>query len=61
MHILEDNVSIVDLNLAGNVLEDQFAEGLARCLAKNEVLQVVDISRNNIGLDGGKEIYKVLG
>lgn len=35
MQILQDNISIVDLNLAGNVLEDQFAEALAKCLAKN--------------------------
>lgn len=41
MQILQENISIVDLNLAGNVLEDQFAEALAKCLAKNEILQVV--------------------
>lgn len=49
MQILQENITIVDLNLAGNVLEDQFAQSLAGCLAKNEVLQVVDISKNNIG------------
>jgi Ran GTPase-activating protein (RanGAP) involved in mRNA processing and transport len=61
MQILQENITIVDLNLAGNVLEDQFAQALSACLAKNEILQVVDISKNNIGPEGGREIYKVLG
>jgi Ran GTPase-activating protein (RanGAP) involved in mRNA processing and transport len=41
MQILQENISMVDLNLSGNLLEDQFADALAKCLAKNEILQVV--------------------
>jgi hypothetical protein len=43
------------------LLEDQFATALAQCLTKNEILEVVEIGRNNIGPEGGREILKSLG
>jgi hypothetical protein len=35
MRLLESNISIVEVDVSGNLLEDQFAVGLAQCLNKN--------------------------
>lgn len=54
MKLLESNITLLELNLSANLLEDQFATALAHCLTKNEILEIVDIGRNNIGPEGGK-------
>jgi len=45
---LKENISIIDLNLARNILCDYFAECLANTLRMNNVLWRVDISDNKI-------------
>ena len=42
------------------MLEDAFAEALSFCLQKNEIIQVFDISKNNIGQPGAKFIFETL-
>jgi hypothetical protein len=42
------------------LLEDAFAESFALCLERNEILQVVDVSKNNIGQAGAKYIFEAL-
>lgn len=49
---LLDNVSLSQLNLSGNYLDDNFAIGLAHILNSNHVLYKVDISKNPIGPSG---------
>ena len=56
----ERNASLLTVNLSGNLLEDAFAQSLALCLEKNEILQLFDISKNNIGQAGAKFIFEVL-
>lgn len=46
--------------MSGNLLEDAFAEALSSCLHKNEILHLLDISKNNIGQAGGKYILEAL-
>lgn len=48
--MLANNLSLVEVNLSANLLEDRFAIALSECLRKNEILQIVDISKNNIGV-----------
>jgi hypothetical protein len=35
MDVISENITLMDVNLSGNMLEDQFGEALARCLVKN--------------------------
>ena len=57
---LVDNATLVDLKLAGNYLDDEFAVDLAHLLEVNEVLHTVDISKNPIGPDGAKYLLQSL-
>lgn len=57
---LVDNACLVDLKLAGNYLDDEFAVDLAHLLEVNEVLHTVDISKNPIGPDGAKYLLQSL-
>lgn len=57
---LVDNTCLVDLNVAGNYLDDEFAVDLAHLLEVNEVIHTVDISKNPIGLDGAKYLLQSL-
>jgi len=57
---LLDNVCLTELNLASNVLDDEFAYDLAMVLEHNPVLYKVDISNNPIGPNGAKAILKAL-
>jgi Ran GTPase-activating protein (RanGAP) involved in mRNA processing and transport len=47
-----DNVCLMDLNLSGNFLDDEFAQDLAYVLENNPILYKVDISKNPIGPSG---------
>ena len=51
---LRNNVTLTDLNLSKNCLNDDFAEVLAQTLKVNEILWRVDISYNPIGEKGAK-------
>lgn len=61
MTMLASNLALVEVNLSGNLLEDLFGFALAACLRKNEILQIIDISKNNMGPEGGSELLKALG
>lgn len=57
---LLDNDSLVELNLSGNFLEDDFAKDLAIVLENNPILYKIDISKNPIGPEGAKVILNAL-
>lgn len=57
---LMTNNTVTDLNLHGNMLDDEFAVDLSHCLEENDVLYRVVISQNPIGRDGAQHILKVL-
>lgn len=57
---LDNNLTLVEVSLAGNLLEDRFAFALSDTLCKNEILQIVDVAKNNIGPEGGLAILKAL-
>lgn len=60
LELLVDNACLVDLKLAGNYLDNEFAVDLAHLLEVNEVLHTVDISKNPIGPDGARYLLKSL-
>jgi len=63
MYLLEAlhlNCTVMELNLEGNMLDDEFAKDLAVTLTENEVLNKVDISDNPIGPDGALSILNTL-
>jgi len=45
---IKANITIAELDLGYNELGNQFGIALADCLAKNEILNVVDISYNPV-------------
>jgi len=57
---LRNNITLTDLNLSKNILNDDFAEALADTLCVNEILWKVDISHNPIGELGGKALLKAI-
>ncbi len=57
---LLDNVCLSELNLASNLLDDDFALDLSKVLELNPVLFKVDISNNPIGPTGAKAILNAL-
>jgi len=54
------NLTLAELNLHGNFLDDWFAKDLSILLMENEILYKVDISKNPIGPEGGQDILNVL-
>lgn len=57
---LKENISIIDVNLARNVLCDYFAECLANTLRLNDILWKFDISDNKITHIGAKMIIDAI-
>ncbi len=57
---LKNNITLTDLNLSKNCLNDDFAEALADTLRVNEIIWKVDISNNPIGEAGAKAILKAI-
>merc|ERR1712048_636065 len=57
---LAESVSLTDVDLASNELDDDFGEAFARALALNEVLWKVDLIRNPLGMRTGKALLHVL-
>ena len=57
---LVDNTCLAELNLAGNLLDDEFACDLAHLLEVNPILHTVDISNNPIGPAGAKYLLQSL-
>ena len=51
---------MVDLNLANNFLDDEFAVDLAHLLEDNQVMHTVDISNNPIGPQGAQYLLSSL-
>lgn len=60
MDALKTNRSITDINLGGNLLDNEFAVDLAHVLQDNPVLVVADINTNPINTEGAKYILQVL-
>lgn len=57
---LQVNMSLSEVNLHGNFLDNEFAVDLSYVLEKNQVLYKVDISQNPIGPEGAKYILNAL-
>lgn len=57
---LLDNVCLMNLNLSGNFLDDDFARDLSLVLENNPILNTVDISKNPISPSGAKLILNSL-
>ena len=57
---LLDNVCLMELDLSGNFLEDDFARDLSAVLEHNPVLYKVDISKNPIGPAGASVLLNCI-
>ena len=54
------NSTLAELNLSGNILDNEFAVDLSYVLENNETLFKVDISKNPIGPEGARYLLNTL-